>query len=68
MLVLSREKNQDIVIGDDIVIKVVEIRGDKVRIGIQAPTEVPVHREEVWLAIKGEQVAEAACDVKPRTC
>ena len=48
MLVLSRKKNESIVINDDITIVVVEIRGDKVRLGIEAPKEVPVHRREVW--------------------
>lgn len=52
MLVLSRKKNEKIIIGDDIVIAVVEIRADKVRLGIEAPKEVPVHREEVYEAIK----------------
>lgn len=52
MLVLSRKKNESIVIRDDIVITVVEIRRDKVRIGIEAPKEVTVHRREVYEAIK----------------
>jgi carbon storage regulator len=52
MLVLSRKKNESIVINDDIRIVVVEIRGDKVRLGIEAPAEVPVHRREVYDAIK----------------
>ena len=51
MLVLSRKKNESIVINDDISIVVVEIRGDKVRLGIEAPREVPVHRREVYDAI-----------------
>ena len=52
MLVLSRHRNQQIVIGDDIVVTVVEIRGDKVRLGIDAPVHIPVHRHEVWAALK----------------
>lgn len=52
MLVLSRKKNESIVINDDITIVVVEIRGDKVRLGVEAPKEVPVHRREVYDAIK----------------
>ena len=52
MLVLSRKKNESIVINDDIQIVVVEIRGDKVRLGVEAPREVPVHRREVYDAIK----------------
>lgn len=58
MLVLSRKKNESIVINDHIVITVVEIRGDKVRLGIQAPREVPVHRSEIHAAIHSEQEQE----------
>ena len=54
MLVLSRERDGVIMIGDDIRITVVDIRGDKVRLGITAPTNVPVHRLEVYEAIKRE--------------
>ena len=57
MLVLSRKKNESIVINDDITIVVVEIRGDKVRLGIEAPKEVPVHRREVYDAIKRNEQA-----------
>lgn len=52
MLVLSRKKNESIVINNDIRIVVVEIRGDKVRLGVEAPREVPVHRREVYEAIQ----------------
>ena len=51
MLVLSRKKNESIVINDDITIIIVEIRGDKVRLGVECPKEVPVHRKEVYDAI-----------------
>ena len=51
MLVLYRKKNETIVIGDDITITVVELRGDKVRLGIEAPKDVPVHRREIFDAI-----------------
>lgn len=51
MLVLSRKKNERIIIADLIKVTVVEIRGDKVRLGIEAPDHLPVHREEVWLDI-----------------
>lgn len=55
MLVLSRKKNESIVINDDITVTVVEIRGDKVRLGIVAPKEIPVHRQEVHDAIHGKE-------------
>lgn len=55
MLVLSRKKNESIVINDDITIVVVEIRGDKVRLGVEAPRDTPVHRKEVYEAIKRNQ-------------
>lgn len=59
MLVLSRKKDESIVINNDITIVVVEIRGDKVRLGVEAPKEVPVHRREVFEAIaRGEAVGE----------
>jgi carbon storage regulator len=57
MLVLSRKKNESIVINDDITIVVVEIRGDKVRLGVEAPKEVPVHRREVFDAIRRNEAA-----------
>ena len=60
MLVLSRKKNESIVINNDITVTVVEIRGDKVRLGIVAPREVPVHRQEVYDAIHGAQPGDAA--------
>ncbi len=55
MLVLSRQRNESIVIGDNIVITVVDIRGDKVRLGINAPNTVPVHRQEIFDAIQKER-------------
>ena len=57
MLVLSRHRDESIIIGDDIVITVVDIRGDKVRLGIVAPKDVPVHRQEVFDAIHGKAPA-----------
>ena len=59
MLVLSRKKNESIIINNDITVTVVEIRGDKVRLGIVAPKEVPVHRQEVFEAIHGKPGANA---------
>lgn len=59
MLVLSRQRDETIMIGDEIEISVVDIRGDKVRLGISAPTRIAVHRKEVYEAIKKEN-AQAA--------
>ena len=54
MLVLSRHRDESIMIGDDVVVTIVDIRGDKVRLGIEAPQSIPVHRQEVYEAIQGE--------------
>jgi len=62
MLVLSRQKDQTIMIGDNIEITIVDVRGDKVRIGIAAPSNIPVHRKEVYEAIKQEN--KQAANVK----
>jgi len=56
MLVLSRKKDEKIVIGDNITLMVIEIRGDKVRLGIEAPRDTPVHRQEVYDAIQRDGV------------
>ncbi len=63
MLVLSRQRDETIMIGDDVEITIVDIRGDKVRIGITAPSHIPVHRKEVYDAIKREN--RAAANIKP---
>ena len=63
MLVLSRKKNESIVINNDITIVVVEIRGDKVRLGVEAPKEVPVHRREVYDAIRRSDVTVSDSDM-----
>jgi carbon storage regulator len=55
MLVLSRQRDESIMIGDDVEITIVEVRGDKVRLGITAPREIPVHRREVYDAIQAEK-------------
>ena len=65
MLVLSRQRDQSIVIGDDIEITIVDVRGDKVRIGINAPREVTVHRKEVYEAIRREKEAKSAAAATP---
>ena len=56
MLVLSRQRDESIMIGDNIVVTIVDIRGDKVRLGINAPSEIPVHRQEVYEAIQRENL------------
>lgn len=63
MLVLSRQRDESIMIGDNICITIVDIRGDKVRLGIEAPAEIPVHRQEVWEAIQRENLR--ATKLKP---
>ncbi len=67
MLVLSRKRDESIVIRDDIVITVVEVRDDKVRLGIEAPREVPVHRREVYEKIKESERLDKAQDERPAT-
>ena len=62
MLVLSRQRDESIIIADNIVITIVDIRGDKVRLGIDAPKEIPVHRQEVYDAIQREN--EQGSDVE----
>jgi carbon storage regulator len=64
MLVLSRQRDESIMIGDNIVITIVDIRGDKVRLGIDAPTEIPVHRQEVYEAIQRENLRASKLDPK----
>lgn len=62
MLVLSRQRDESIMIGDNIVLTVVDIRGDKVRLGIDAPKEIPVHRQEVYDAIQKEKQLASEAD------
>ncbi len=64
MLVLSRQRDESIIIGDNVVVTVVDIRGDKVRLGIQAPHEIPVHRREVYEAIQRENLQAAQLERK----
>ena len=63
MLVLSRHRDESIMIGDDVVVTIVDIRGDKVRLGIDAPQDIPVHRQEVYEAIQREN--QKASQVQP---
>lgn len=64
MLVLSRQRDESIMIGDNIVVTIVDVRGDKVRLGIEAPTEIPVHRQEVYEAIQREN--RSASQLQPK--
>jgi carbon storage regulator len=64
MLVLSRQKDESIMIGDDVEIVIVDVRGDKVRLGINAPREISVHRKEIYLAIQKEKL-EAGTGAAP---
>lgn len=64
MLVLSRQRDETIMIGDEVEITIVDIRGDKVRLGINAPRTVQVHRKEVYEAIKRENTAAAGVRVE----
>jgi carbon storage regulator len=64
MLVLTRKSNQSIMIGDDIEVSVLAIMGEKVRIGIQAPRDVPVFRKEVYLEIQQERSGEESKDAR----
>ena len=66
MLVLTRRLNESITLGDDIVLTVIEVRGDQVRLGINAPRDVAVHRMEVWLQVQDEKRAAAEGD-NPQT-
>lgn len=64
MLVLSRQRDESIIIGDNVVVTVVDVRGDKVRLGIDAPVEIPVHRREVYEAIQREN--RQASEIAPK--
>ena len=63
MLVIARKPGERVCIGDDVTVTVLEISGSGVRLGIQAPSDVPVHRHEVWLAVKQENEAAAGAPV-----
>lgn len=67
MLVLSRRKDETIMIGDDVEITVVDVRGDTVRLGIQAPKTVSVHRKEIYDAIQAENIAAARESIPDET-
>ncbi len=65
MLVLSRQRDESIMIGDDVEITIVDVRGDKVRLGITAPKHIPVHRREIYDAIQREKAQKAEGEVHP---
>jgi carbon storage regulator len=67
MLVITRKSGERICIGDDVTITVLEIVGSSVRLGIEAPSEIPVHRHEVWVAVQAENRAAAEASVEDLT-
>ncbi len=67
MLVLSRQRDESIMIGDNVEITIVDVRGDKVRLGITAPKSIPVHRREIYDAIQREKAAAAEKDSDAKT-
>jgi carbon storage regulator len=64
MLIITRRPGEKIMLGDDVVIEVIEASGSSVRIGIDAPKSIPVYREEIWAAVREENAAAAAADVE----
>jgi carbon storage regulator len=62
MLIITRRPGEKVMIGDDIVVEVIEVSGSSVRIGIAAPKSIPVYREEIYTAVKEENTAAAAAD------
>jgi carbon storage regulator len=65
MLIITRRPGQKIVLGDDITVTVIEVSGQTVRLGIDAPKELPIYREEIWAAVKQENEAAAKADASP---
>ena len=63
MLIITRRPGEKIMLGDDVVVEVMEVSGSSVRIGIAAPKSVPVYREEIWTAVKEENAAAASSNV-----
>jgi carbon storage regulator len=62
MLIITRRAGQKIMLGDDVTVHVMEIVGNSVRIGVEAPKSLPVYREEIWAAVKEENQASASAD------
>lgn len=65
MLRIKRRAGERVIVGEDVVIEVLEVRGGSVRLGIEAPRSIPVYREEIWLEIKRETAAGAPSGVRP---
>jgi carbon storage regulator len=64
MLIITRRAGQKIMLGDDVTVHVMEIVGNSVRIGVEAPKSLPVYREEIWAAVKEENQASATADTQ----
>ena len=62
MLIITRRPGEKIMVGEDVVVEVIEVSGSSVRIGIAAPKSIPVYREEIWAAVKAENKAAAAAE------
>jgi carbon storage regulator len=62
VLIITRRAGEKIMLGDDVIVEVVEVSGSSVRLGIQAPRSLPVYREEIWRSVKQENAAAAATD------
>jgi carbon storage regulator len=69
VLIITRRPGEKIVLGDDVTVTVMEVSGQTVRLGIDAPKELPIYREEIWAAVKqeNEEAARAAADLTPPT-
>lgn len=65
MLIITRRTGEKIMIGDDVVVEIMEVSGSSVRVGIAAPKRIPVYREEIWTAVKEENAAAAASPAIP---
>ncbi len=65
MLIITRKPGERIMLGDDMVVEVIEVSGSSVRLGIAAPRSVPVYREEIWQAVKDEREAEEPVEDRP---
>jgi carbon storage regulator len=62
VLIITRRPGEKIMLGDDVVIEVIEVSGSSVRVGIEAPKSIPVYREEIWRSVKEEHASAAAAD------